>query len=568
MNAVEEKAQGFTYAQSEIDDILAECRNSTKLFAEIFFPDRFDCAFSASHLEFFDLIDNSDAQFISVIAHRGWGKSTIANLVLPAKKILFRDSNFIIPLAFTSAQAERDSEDLKTELTTNENIAAVFGTIRPEKRESLFSKEAWKAPIGRDKDGRIKHLGTLVMPRGCGQQIRGLKHGRFRPDFFIADDIEDTEEVRNDEQRKLLKSWVYADVMGAIQRKQRASEGEFPYRFVFIGTLLHQDSLLANLSSLKKFVTIKAPLAKMDKKGESFVSNWTDFMSNDKVLQLYSDYKDAKELPVFSREFMCEPAADEGGYDPDWFKYYYPPDLNGNKNLESVVIVDPKKSNEPTSSETAIVGWSLDFVAGCLYLRDVVNSDITGDEMYEEAAQMALRIGAKVIGVETNGLEAYVLQPFRDYLSRHGYTFELIELRSPNKKGAKDERIKSMRPYYKQGMVFHNPSCCKVLELQLIAGAVAKKKDVADAACYVVELLDLGNRTFMAPQQQAVDGVPYDQYAELDGSYDAPLEIQEPRGLNLWDKVGKQKVSPRLHSPYGKGGVVEIYKKYFGDEAA
>jgi len=561
MNAIQELIRGERFAQSEIDDILVECYKSTELFAKIFFPERCSNAFASSHREFFDAWDNSDAQLINLIAHRGWGKSTIANLIIPAKDLVYRDIHFLLQLANTSAQAERDSEDLKTELMTNEHLLTVFGNVRPERRDSQFSKEAWKTPEKLSPEGKIEHLGTLIMPRGWGQQVRGLKNGRFRPDRLVCDDIEGTEGAMSEEQRTKLKGWVYADLLNVVQRSQKLSAGEARHRVLFIGTLLHQDSLLANLAENKDWLTITAPLCELKEDRTEVLTLWSDFMSDKAVTKLRDSLELAGEIDKFYREYLCIPVP-PGVSDFRPYKYYNPYILADIKNLESVVIVDPAKVAGARNCDSAIVGWSLDTFGNRLFLRDVIKGQIFNDDLYAMAAEMAKAIGAKTIGVESSGLGAFVIQPFEDFLRKWGYNFELIELKSPPKDDAKNKRIFSLLPYYRRGCVYHNASCCATLEAQLDGGIYSKKKDVADAAAYVVQLMHLGDRGFLPdiPDVHEYDGKPEDmieetdQFAELERLYIPAESSGEPASLRL-GAYPMHVYRKSLHDPFNPYGV-------------
>ena len=559
MNALEEKAAGRPFAQSEIDDIMVECYRSTKLFAKIFFPDRFHLEFSPLHEELFDILDSEKDRYIGVVGHRGWGKTTIMTLVYPAKKLMYRECNFYMPVSCTAGQAERDSEDLKLELLTNENLLAVWQNVKPEGRGTDFSKEFWKTNLLRNKDGSINHYGTLVMPRGWGQQVIGLKHGRFRPDFVMSDDIEGTEGVLSDEQRGKLRDWFYSDLMNIVQRATKLAPGEFPFQFFCIGNMHHQDSLLASLERDKKWLVIRAPLCKevTDVAGSSVIkyeSLWQDFMNDKQVTELYQEHVDNKLRRLFAKQYLCEIVAEEEGFDEKWFKNYEERDLVKVGALESVVIIDPSKTDNKRSAETAIVGWSLDFTNGSLYFRDCVHGAYFHDDLFQEAVDMAKRLKTNIIGVETTGFGVYIWQPFKDFLSLHGYAIDLVELKSANQKGEKDTRIKSLIPYYRQGRVWHNKNCSQTLEMQLIAGAVSRLKDVADAASRVVQMLDLGNRIFLPeiPEEfRGENASKYDQFAELANSYQPPTIGGEPAGLRLpWEiEEREQRVSPRLHDP-------------------
>lgn len=67
-----------------------------------------------------------------------------------------------------------------------------------------------------------------------------------RPDLIIMDDIENDEDVRSFEQRRKLSSWFFSAVSKA---------GDFYTDIVFIGTVLHKDSLLANLLKIPAYMS-------------------------------------------------------------------------------------------------------------------------------------------------------------------------------------------------------------------------------------------------------------------------------------------------------------------------
>jgi hypothetical protein len=46
-----------------------------------------------------------------------------------------------------------------------------------------------------------------------GKKLRGLRHGPYRPDLCVLDDIENDEQVRNPDQRDKLHAWLTKTVM-------------------------------------------------------------------------------------------------------------------------------------------------------------------------------------------------------------------------------------------------------------------------------------------------------------------------------------------------------------------
>jgi hypothetical protein len=212
--------------QSGLSEAMVACYRSTRTFAKTIFPERFHLPFSSLHQRIINILDDDSIQLAAIAAPRGFGKTSLVNLAYPAKKILFREKKFIVPVSCTADQAMLQAENLKRELLTNKEIVNLFGEMRTE----TFSKETW-----------ITASGTMVMPRGAGQQIRGFLFGRFRPDLIILDDLENSKEVDNPENRKKLKQWLFSDVLNSVDRSLNN------WKILMIGTILHEDSLLANL---------------------------------------------------------------------------------------------------------------------------------------------------------------------------------------------------------------------------------------------------------------------------------------------------------------------------------
>lgn len=213
---------------NNLQDVLMTCYKSTRASCKVFFPERFALPFSSLHQEIFEILDDDSIQLAAIAAPRGFGKTSIVNMAYPAKKILYREKNLIVPISCTATQAVMHSENLKRELLQNPIVTTLFG---PMKSDS-FSKECW-----------ITQTGIMILPRGAGQQVRGILHKQYRPDLIICDDLEDPESVQNEDLRKKLKEWFFADVCNAVNRAQKG------WKIVVIGTILHEDSLLANLVS-------------------------------------------------------------------------------------------------------------------------------------------------------------------------------------------------------------------------------------------------------------------------------------------------------------------------------
>ncbi len=489
--------------KDEIKTLMSQCYLSTKATAKILFPDRFTLPFSSLHDEIFAVLDDDSIQKVVIEAPRGWGKTSIVNLAYPAKKILFRDKSFIVPISNTGTQATMQSENLKMELVANADVAKIFGPMK----SATFNKEIW-----------ITTSDIAVMPRGAGQQVRGLLYKNSRPDLIVVDDVEDAESVRSQEQRQKLKEWFFADVCNAVARHSKA------WKIVVIGTLLHEDSLLANLLDDPTWYHVHLSLC-----DEMLHSNWPDFMSDEEVKKLYDSYKIQGLLDTFYREYMGLPIAKETAkFKQENFKQYDETDekfVQGRSKLENIVIVDPAKSTTSSANDSAVVGLGIDIATPRIYVRDIVRGQFHPDQQIDEAFAMASRIGARVIGVEVTSLNEFITYPIKNEMIKRGKFFDIVELKA---RGQKEDRIAALVPFYRLGYIFHNKNCCAILENQLLSYPRSKKDDVMDALAYIVEMLELGERYFI-PDETTFEDKEEDIEAEF-----LSLEKENEPALNGW----------------------------------
>jgi phage terminase large subunit-like protein len=371
------------------------------------------------------------------------------------------------------------AENLKRELLTNEVITKLFGSIRSEEG---FSKEQW-----------ITSFGSMVFPRGSGQQVRGVKYGYNRPDLIICDDLEDAESVMNEDSRKKLKHWFFADVLNSVNRAHS------DWKVVVIGTLLHEDSLLANLLEDPSWHPITLPLF-----DDHYKSNWPEFMSDEAVLKLVDEHRKQGQLDTLYREYAGQAISTEDAtFLSQYFKYYS--ELQkpfGKDDVETVIIIDPAKTVKLHSAESAVLAVGVDLRNGAIYLRDLIAEKMYPDKLYNATFEMAKQFEARVIGIEVTSLHEFIVYPIKTEMMRQGLNYEIVELQARAKK---EERIAQLVPLYRRGLIYHNESCCAPLEAQLLSFPRSKRFDCMDAFAYIVELLEKGERYFFAKEDKAVE---------------------------------------------------------------
>lgn len=156
-----------------------------------------------------------------VAAPRGHAKSTSLTFKGSIHAIVYEYKHYPIIISDSSEQAEGFLDNIRVEFEENEDLKEDFG--------SLVGK-VWRSNV------LITSTNIKVEAIGSGKKIRGRKHRNWRPDLLVLDDIENDENVRTPEQRKKLESWFLKAVSKA---------GDDYTDIIYIGTLLHYDSLLA-----------------------------------------------------------------------------------------------------------------------------------------------------------------------------------------------------------------------------------------------------------------------------------------------------------------------------------
>jgi predicted phage terminase large subunit-like protein len=264
-------------------------------------------------------------------------------------------------------------------------------------------------------------------------------------------------------------------------------------------------------------------------------------MSDEDIKKEWQEHVNAGQTDVFFRELRNLPiSTKDSAFQHSFFKYYnLPPErpcrpevdliktdseLQCDRNIETVIIVDPAKTAKMSSADSAIVGIGIDLTSARIFVRDAISKKLHPDELYDVTFDMGIRLGAKVIGVETTGLEEFVKQPFKNEMFRRGKFFELVWLKArggSNNESGKVLRIKELVPFYRLGYIYHNASCpdVKRLEQQLLMFPRSKLWDLMDAVAYIIEMLELGERYF-SPNDNPDDAEA--QFKEIE--YDKPIE--------------------------------------------
>ncbi len=184
---------------------------------------------SEMHLYLFgrlpEVVASPNSETDAIAAPRGEAKSTLVSQLFVIWCLVTGRKRYPVVIMDSIDQAYPMLEAIKAELEFNPRLAMDFP-------EACGQGRVWQA-------GTIVTANNAkVQVAGSGKKLRGLRHGPYRPDLAVLDDIENDEQVRNPDQRDKLQSWLTKTVLplGGADAK---------FDVVYIGTILHYDSVLS-----------------------------------------------------------------------------------------------------------------------------------------------------------------------------------------------------------------------------------------------------------------------------------------------------------------------------------
>lgn len=435
-----------------------------------------------------------------VAAPRGHAKSTNFTFKDSLHAVLYAYKHYILILSDSSEQAEGFLDDIKTELEDNANIIMDFGSLKGDK--------AWRTGVILTKtDIKAEAIGS-------GKKVRGRRHRNWRPDLIVLDDIENDENVNTPEQRKKLKNWFDKAVSKA---------GDTYTDIMYIGTILHYDSLLNNVLQNPRYKTRKyraviseAVNTKLWDEWEGIYTNLfnenheedarTFYEAHEEEMLLGAEvlweeklsYYDLMEIKVsegtasFNSELQNDPIDPENAtFNLEWFDYYEP-ELMDFKSPEFVFVAanDPSLGKNKKSDTSSIINLALSTKTGYMYVVDASVERRKPDVIIDDVFEMNRRLkrdykkGFYKFGVEVVQFQYFFKEVMAAKSAEEGEYIPIEEIQSTVNKML---RIESLQPVIKNKYLKFNREH-KTLLKQLQEFPMGKNDDAPDGLQMAVQL--------------------------------------------------------------------------------
>lgn len=191
------------------------------------------------HREFFDLCDYVDHIVrnarLAIAASRGHSKSGKFSNAFPLHQIAYRKRRYILVISETDTLSKKLIGWVNKQLKFNAKLREDFGPLLHEKN-TMNEKD--------NEELFITASNTLVEASSSGKQLRGKRHGSYRPDLVIVDDPSSQNNEGTKEAREKLVHW-FNSVVVPIGSKATA--------IILVGTMVSATGLLNHVLKRKDF---------------------------------------------------------------------------------------------------------------------------------------------------------------------------------------------------------------------------------------------------------------------------------------------------------------------------
>lgn len=428
----------------------------------------------------------------AVAAPRGHAKSTNLTFKGTMHSTLYGYKHYPIIISDSSEQAEGFLDNIRVEFEENTAILEDFGAL---------AGSVWRSNV------LLTKTNIKIEAIGSGKKIRGRKHRNWRPDLIILDDVENDENVRTPEQRKKLKDWF---------DKAVSKCGDDYTDIIYIGTLLHYDSLLAKTLGNPAYRSIKYKavirFSQADDLWQQWESIFTDLSNDDReseALAFFQAHKEAMlegtqvlweeklsyyDLMVmrvsegeasFNSEEQNEPInPDDCLFMEEWFDYYNEAEVNfGDPAFDFFGFIDPSLGKTKRSDFSAIVTLAKHRSSGYMYVVDAdierrhpdrIIADVLAKERWLRAS---FGHGYRKLGAETNQFQWFLKEELAKASAKAGLYLPIEEVQQTSDKVM---RIQTLQPDVKNKYIKFNRRHKRLLE-QLTQFPMGAHDDGPDA---------------------------------------------------------------------------------------
>jgi len=484
------------------DQIRRRLKNDLVLFGKVCVPNMFAVPSPPFHYKIAEQLVDDSVRQICIIAPRGHAKSSLVGGIYPLYHLMFeKGPKLIVLVSRTQDHAVKLLGTIKDVLDYSQNFRSIFGYW------GMQSARKWSRAEIELKDG------SMIICKGTGQQIRGIKVGNQRPTLIIVDDPEDEMNTKTVDAMEGNLRWLLQSAMPSLDPRRG--------KIVIIGTPQHQRCMVEVLKEMDGWKNMYfAPDIKKKK------ALWEEWFSIEKLKRIMREMESINRVSVFYREYLCQIIGDEDQlfreediqfYDgyvtvSDGYATLHLTELNGKKLDEERPIniftgVDPASSTRQTADYTVIFNLGVDNAEN-RFVLPYYRKRAKPMEIARQIIENFKKYRPLKTRIESVGYQEMLRQYVRSLCDDMGLFIPGLEIKE-NPRTSKSSRLESLQPYFAQKRVYIKKNMRDLVD-ELLLYPRGKHDDLLDGMYYA-------NKGSYKAYEKNVVKTPQKRFSRLSG---------------------------------------------------
>lgn len=435
---------------SALDKVKRWCADDPLYMGRVCIPSMFSVKSADFHKEITDAYMDKEKGRICIVAPRGHAKSSIAACVWVLHHLFCTPGpHFVVLVSKTEGHAVRLLDTLKNVLEYSLPLRTLFGY-----HGQVIARSWQRAEI-------ILDTNDMILARGTGQMIVGLKHVNQRPTLMILDDPEDMANTKTVEAMEYNLRWLLQSMVPALD----------PHRgkAIVIGTPQHQRGMVNILSTTAGWSCFWYDA---ERDPEKHIALWPEQVSWEFLMKERAQAESIHRLGTYFREWRCRIISEDTQLFKEehikWYNGYVTfndgmPVMNlqrrgpeGNLVLDRTFYVnifigiDPATSTDENADYTVIMPVAMDSDRN-IYVLPYVRSHLAPSAVIAEIIRQADRWKPLRTSLETSGQQ----EIYRDVLNNLENVFIPGLTVKHNPRDKKEKRyLEELEPWFNKGKIF------------------------------------------------------------------------------------------------------------------
>ncbi len=186
---------------------IARAKADPEFFAKTYLPHYCNCDSALFQIELAKKVYKGKKIKALVRWGRGLAKSVWCDTIIPLWLWINDDINYMVLVANNFDKAKILLSDIQAEFEANDLLINDFGNQQ--------MTGSWESGYF------ITKSGFIAKALGMGQSPRGLRYKQSRPDYIVADDLEDKDTVKNPMRQDEVVTWILQDLIPTMDTGRR-----------------------------------------------------------------------------------------------------------------------------------------------------------------------------------------------------------------------------------------------------------------------------------------------------------------------------------------------------------